>query len=108
MIAILFIYLLSMLMMVILMPPGRAYAHSWYPIQCCWDKDCAPAKVQRVFAMSLIITKHGQAFVDDKTQVHEVPKEHDDGTVHACIVPCPTEAARDKMCVRCIFLPASM
>jgi hypothetical protein len=58
--------------------------------------------------MSLIRTKHGQAFVDDQTKVHEVPKEHDIGEVHACIVPCPDAASPGKMCVRCIFFPAAM
>ena len=81
----------------ILSMPARS--HDWYPMECCHNRDCAPAKVEIVptqpingLAMSLapatlpsamlVTTPFGSAMVPANFRTRESP----DGRTHACII----------------------
>lgn len=74
-------------------------AHSWYPMECCSNMDCAP--VEKVIFTKfdneklpnmIVTTKFGTATVphDIKFRVSK------DSNLHACIV---------KASLKCIFVP---
>jgi hypothetical protein len=64
-----------------------AWAHGWYPKECCHEMDCAP--VERIVRLvptasglpQLIVTsKHGTAIIP-----HDYPvRESKDGRMHVC------------------------
>ena len=77
------------------LPSGEtARAHSWYPPECCHDRDCAPTtKMTRLPGGSyLYTTKFGEAEITPQTSIRESRDER----VHACI--------REQKLV-CIFFP---
>lgn len=97
------IYAIFCLLLALFAPQARA--HSWYPVECCFSMDCAPVDVtpRRDGDRLHVTTKHGEAWTDAETKIHEVPAAHDDGKVHACIIQ------RDgKSKVRCVFFPGAM
>jgi hypothetical protein len=64
-------------------PPG-APAHDWYPLECCSDRDCAPADtVERRDDGSYLVTSRGMSAVipADYTRWRRSP----DGRIHVCI-----------------------
>ena len=93
---------------------ARAYAHDWYPVECCHSIDCAPVDRVEVVAGALyyaskppaqqepippsvmiVTTKHGTAVVRDGMPRRLSP----DGQMHACI--------RNGTLI-CIFMPPAM
>lgn len=50
-----------------------AWDHSWYPMECCHENDCAPVdKVERVeeWKGMWMTTKHGTVWVPDAFEAH--------------------------------------
>ena len=85
-----------------------AHAHSWYPKECCHDKDCAPVdNVAQVVpadgrAPQLIVTsKHGKAVIPINFPV----RESKDGRMHVCMRHTPYYGTVD---VICLFMPPTM
>ncbi len=85
-------------------PDSLAYAHSWYPKQCCSGEDCAPviATAQSLPASGgvphLIVTsKHGKAVVPASLPV----RESHDGRMHVCM----RYDSFGAMEVICLFVP---
>jgi hypothetical protein len=80
--------------------PHPAAAHSWYPLECCHDQDCAP--VDRVQSLPnldgfYVTTALGSALVPAT-----FPKrESKDGRMHVCLRKQPN----GKMRVLCLFVP---
>jgi hypothetical protein len=63
--------------------PG-ALAHDWYPLECCSDRDCAPADtVERREDGSYLVTSRGMSTVipADYAKWRKSP----DGRIHVCI-----------------------
>ena len=68
----------------LLAPPVDAQAHDWYPLECCSDRDCAPADtVERRDDGSYLVTSRGMSAVipADYTRWRRSP----DGRIHVCI-----------------------
>ena len=62
----------------------QALAHDWYPIECCADKDCAPAdSVVRRDDGSYLVTSRGMsvAIPGDYRNWRQAP----DGRLHVCL-----------------------
>ena len=84
------------------------HAHSWYPKECCHDKDCAPVESAALVtpvdgrAPQLIVTsKHGKVAVPI-----DFPVRHSkDGRMHVCIRHTPYYGTMD---VICLFMPPTM
>jgi hypothetical protein len=70
---------------------GTARAHSWYPIECCHDNDCAPIVKEDHHTVT---TSHGTVTVP---QNFKPIRPSQDSKSHACIV-------NNKLI--CIFRPA--
>ena len=63
--------------------PQAAHPHDWYPIECCSDRDCAPADtVVRRDDGSYLVTSRGMSAVipSDYRQWRNSP----DGRIHVC------------------------
>jgi hypothetical protein len=82
-------------------------AHSWYPLECCREIDCAPVdSVVRVVPAAggppqlLVTSEHGTAIVP-----HDfLARESKDGRMHICM-GYDAFGNRD---VLCFFIPPSM
>ena len=76
-----------------------AYAHSWYPIECCHQMDCAPVDhVERRDGEEMIVTtRHGTAAVPSDLQ----RRQSLDSRMHVCMRP----AGGGRMKVICVFVP---
>ena len=73
----------------------KAWAHSWYPIECCSGNDCDVVLNMGKAPNVMVTTKHGTALLTEETKRHESKDEK----VHACI--------RGGKLV-CIFFPKSV
>lgn len=89
------------------------YAHSFYPYECCHDRDCAPVLSSRnisspdptklgatEFTIEVELTKDGQKYkqimvgvTTPRTRLYDSP----DGKTHACVYPNHT--------ISCLFVP---
>ena len=103
---------ISILLMLTVLP-GRALAHSWYPIECCSANDCAPAdKVESVqqfnagifgtpahasTPLMLITTKHGSVIVPPDFPRRDSP----DGKTHVCM----RRTSDGSMRLLCVYIP---
>jgi hypothetical protein len=82
----------------------RANAHSWYPSECCSDKDCKPAS-------RLVIDQQGDRLVFVGGQKIWVSKYHkarpsQDGQVHICYREVGGELDGSSNIVAiCLFTP---
>jgi hypothetical protein len=64
--------------------PPATLAHDWYPLECCSDRDCAPADtVERREDGSYLVTSRGMSTVipADYAKWRRSP----DGRIHVCI-----------------------
>jgi hypothetical protein len=81
-----------------------AWAHGWYPKDCCQDNDCGPVEslVRLVptgggVPQLVVTSKHGKAIVP-----HNFPlRESKDGRMHVCMQHDPW----GEMRVICLFVP---
>lgn len=65
-------------------PPPQALAHDWYPLECCAERDCAPADtVVRRADGSYLVTSRGMsvAIPGDYRNWRLAP----DGRLHVCL-----------------------
>lgn len=85
---------------------GTAVGHSWYPDECCNDKDCAEATVTKRNKNGFWL-RHGKFKTD-----HFVRYDYDrfrpspDGKYHICTIDEPTSEAHGS--VMCVFVPAGV
>jgi hypothetical protein len=84
--------------------PTPAPGHSWYPKECCDDKDCAPVEsvTQLVPAgggmpQIIVTSKYGRAIVPQGFPV----RESKDGRMHVCM----RYSEFGTMEVICLFVP---
>jgi len=78
---------------------GAATAHSWYPEECCHDKDCHPVPCEEIEKL-----REGWLWRDAATkQRHWFPndrlKASHDEACHVCVSPGTTPSGI------CIYLP---
>lgn len=59
--------------------PGAAMAHSWYPFECCSDRDCFPMPVSDVR-----ITPAGYTLADGTEIDYAEARPSPDGRYHIC------------------------
>jgi len=85
-----------------------AFAHEWYPMECCSGMDCAPVeKTERVpipndptaLPMLLVTTKHGTVMIPRNFPF----RESKDNRMHVCMRP--TGVPADPMRLLCVFVP---
>jgi hypothetical protein len=64
--------------------PQAARAHDWYPLECCSDRDCAPADtVLRREDGSFLVTARGMSVVIPAD--YQRWRNSPDGRIHVCI-----------------------
>ena len=99
----------TLLLIVLLasLPTLSAYAHSWYPKECCTNDDCAPvtATAQLIpttggVPQLIVTSKHGTAIVPQDFPAQELK----DGRMHVCMRP-DHDGVMDVMC---LFIPPHM
>ncbi|CAN1565421.1 hypothetical protein MCEMSEM23_02899 [Rhabdaerophilaceae bacterium] len=56
-----------------------AFAHSWYPIECCSEKDCFPVPISDVK-----LIKGGWQLQDGTVVEHAEARPSPDGRFHVC------------------------
>lgn len=59
--------------------PGAALAHSWYPYECCSDRDCFPMPVSDVR-----VTPAGYTLGDGTLVEYHEARPSPDGKFHIC------------------------
>lgn len=65
-------------------------AHSWYPAECCSDKDCFPVECNKITE-----TQYGLRYQDKEIRKEQV-KPSQDELCHVCI---------NNSNLRCMFIP---
>lgn len=78
-----------------------ADSHSWYPMECCHESDCAPAdKVERYepWKGAWMTSKHGTVWVPDSFEAHH--RINPDSKEKTYTTPPPTEAQGLHVCMR--------
>ena len=85
-----------------LAPGNSATAHSWYPLRCCSDTDCAPVvRTEPAPGGKWVTSQHGTVFVPS-TFAAEVSQDND---AHVCMRP--DTRTPGKMMMLCYFEPGS-
>lgn len=75
----------------LVLPPKSTLAHSWYPPECCSDRDCWPIRSEEVARVP------GGYLLDGEFIPEERAKEGKDDRYHVCRFPFPK--------VICFFKP---
>jgi hypothetical protein len=82
-----------------------AYAHDWYPMECCHGMDCAPVDSVETLAPAstnglsamIVTTKYGKVVVPA-----DFPRrESKDNKMHACM----RQGSTGRMHLLCLFVP---
>jgi hypothetical protein len=82
-----------------LLPLSRADAHSWYPWECCSDKDCAPITMSETPR-----EKDGGFYLIDGRHIsYKEVKPSPDGQWHLCEQKWPANSAARK--ILCVYAP---
>jgi hypothetical protein len=76
-----------------------AWAHSWYPMECCHNQDCFPADAVSTNSNGETIVTVGNLQIPVPPQFASRPSL--DNRVHICF----TMDASRKAIIRCLFLP---
>lgn len=64
--------------------PEAASAHDWYPIECCSERDCAPADIViRRDDGSYLVTSRGMSVTIPAD--YRLWRNSPDGQIHVCI-----------------------
>lgn len=97
-----FALILTSLSFLVLFWVDKAYPHSWYPFECCSNRDCAEVidwkldlKAQGVWAT----TQHGTVFITFEW-LNKNQRPSQDWNHHVCMVPL----GDGKFRVLCVFL----
>ena len=74
-------------------------AHSWYPVECCSEKDCEPLKADEVRDLP-----EGYLFPNGQTVPNNLTRQSRDGQYHWCRIMGTNIIIKsdDKYCV---FIP---
>ena len=94
---------LAVIVLVMVVLATVAYAHDWYPRECCSDQDCGPAVV-------LSKTNKGITLQDKFGSGHFIPwgdpmiKSSPDGKYHICI-NSDVNGGEMQGSVLCVFFP---
>jgi hypothetical protein len=90
-----------------LLSAGPTWAHSWYPKDCCHDRDCAPVESMVQFVPTggsapqlLVTSKHGRVLIPRDFPV----RESRDSRMHVCM----RHNEFGKLEVMCLFMPPMM
>ena len=84
---------------------SAASAHDWYPVECCYGRDCAEVEhatydrapdTDNKLPILAVTTKHGTAVVP----ANFPHRESKDGKMHACKRP-----TQGDMRLICLFVP---
>jgi hypothetical protein len=82
-----------------------AYAHSWYPMECCSAQDCMPADEIVVTSGEARITRVGDQQIAIPSSL--VPRSSPDGRIHVCFrVVAGDLNGAPTLLPFCLFLPA--
>ena len=65
--------------LLVLILPATALAHSWYPYECCSDRDCYPVAIEQVTS-----TQGGWMLKDGTFIGHREARPSPDGRFHIC------------------------
>jgi hypothetical protein len=77
----------------------RAQAHSWYPWECCSDRDCAPIAVSET-----PIERDGGFYLNDGRHIsYKEVKPSPDGLWHLCEEKWPERVSDRK--ILCVWAP---
>lgn len=96
---------------------SAASAHSWYPEDCCNDRDCEVIPLQAVteteagWHVEYVSAKLGVVNVDVPRKHHRVKPNDHDGQFHGCFYyprGPDTGLSPRKMQVRCFWYPVWM
>jgi hypothetical protein len=85
--------------------PAVTYAHEWYPVECCADRDCTRANAIVLGSLSNMIVVVGDHRI-------EIPagfavRDSPDSQVHICFQTSIDEMDGSVLTVpNCLFLPA--
>jgi hypothetical protein len=74
-------------------------AHSWYPIECCSEKDCEPIDDGKVIDLP-----EGYLFPNGQTVPYRLVKRSPDGKYHWCRYEHTGEIIKVKG-KYCVFIP---
>jgi hypothetical protein len=92
-------------LLALMVSSSHCWAHSWYPSQCCSDRDCMPAD-------SMVVDAHGDKLVFVGSKMIWVsknlrPDPSQDGRVHICYRDVGGELdGRPNFVAFCLFIPA--
>jgi hypothetical protein len=80
--------------------PPSAWAHSWYPRECCGGHDCMPADriVADAYGNRMVIVGERRVWIPPGFAVRASP----DGRIHVCF----TDDVYGAQAPRCVFAPA--
>lgn len=81
---------------VIILLPKQAHSHSWYPKECCSDRDCAPATdIKHIDAHHIQATnKFGTAIYPKRTWKHSK-----DCSYHSCLASNAFTKTKMPLCL---------
>ena len=83
----------------LLLPLSGASAHSWYPWECCSEKDCAPITMSET-----PLEKDGGFYLTDGRHIsYKEVKPSPDGQWHLCEQKWPANPAARK--ILCVYAP---
>jgi len=75
-----------------LLSAAPAFAHDWYPVECCTQHDCAPAEtVVGRDDGSYLLTAQGMSIVIPAGYPHW--RSSPDGRIHVCLRKLPSGSA---------------
>lgn len=78
--AVTFIWLVALVVLL----PGAARAHSFYPWECCHDQDCWPTGVEPAREPDPVYTAGGWRLVDGTVVPFRETRVSPDGRFHVC------------------------
>jgi hypothetical protein len=85
-------------------PAVSARAHSWYPKECCSNRDCMPAEaiVTNERGEKVVIVGHYRISIPRRLHARLSP----DNRIHICFVVLEAEFSAPYALPLCLFLPA--
>lgn len=86
------------------LPTLSAYAHSWYPKECCSDHDCVPADGIYTSPRGdrIVSVGHHRIWIPRSLS----PRSSPDDRIHICFQAATHEFTNSYLMPICLFLPA--
>lgn len=87
----------------LIIPHRSATAHSWYPHECCHDRDCAVVEATEFLKSGelRVTTVHGVGLVRDDTSI----RASRDNSMHACLRQIGPDEEHLGWQLICLFVP---